>query len=515
MGATNEILRYVGGTAGPAGDGWVVVLNGDLWVDKTSVLSQSMLGNLAVPQLSSTVASGTPPFIVTSPTVVPNLNADLLDGQQGAHYLDLVNATGTLANARLPTAISVAGNMQGSQLVSTIASGTPPIVVTSPTMVPNLNADTVDGIQGASIVTKTGNHAMAGALTIGPFAGASSGLILPVSSGATERSSLIMGDYELGTDPLGTGDGNKFYVYKGGTGAASILHLTTSTAVWFGNTEFLLQGAVGDNPSQRFHWNGLGHYMDWLGGTNHPLYFRAGGTIQINMALDNTQNVFYLNNVFRKDHAGLITWSNLQVQIQSQAAGTGGSAGMSFWASGNGVAPVLGTFNAAGERLWVRNNPNTAFAPIAASAFEVNSALSAKTNVRRRTPTARKSSRERMRRLRTVEFDDAVPPQSVRRKPEFASVPDDEVTTDMVESHAHNCAIDQCGGTANQPCGVWRAGRNRRSVILEELAEQFPEVVIADANGVDYAYDLVGLMAELLDTVLDMDAELQERRGAP
>jgi hypothetical protein len=37
-------------------------------------------------QLESTVASGTAPFIVASNTVVTNLNADLLDGQEGAYY---------------------------------------------------------------------------------------------------------------------------------------------------------------------------------------------------------------------------------------------------------------------------------------------------------------------------------------------------------------------------------------------------------------------------------------------
>ncbi len=54
-------------------------------------------------QVKSTVSSGTAPFTVASATVVQNLNADLLDGQEGSYYqsADNINA-GTLASARLP-----------------------------------------------------------------------------------------------------------------------------------------------------------------------------------------------------------------------------------------------------------------------------------------------------------------------------------------------------------------------------------------------------------------------------
>lgn len=41
----------------------------------------------------SNIATGTAPFIVTSTTVVANLNVDLLDGQHGSYYLDYNNMT--------------------------------------------------------------------------------------------------------------------------------------------------------------------------------------------------------------------------------------------------------------------------------------------------------------------------------------------------------------------------------------------------------------------------------------
>jgi hypothetical protein len=50
-------------------------------------------------QLTNTVTTGTAPFVVSSTTVVSNLNADLLDGQQGSYYrIDVYNAAGTLLN---------------------------------------------------------------------------------------------------------------------------------------------------------------------------------------------------------------------------------------------------------------------------------------------------------------------------------------------------------------------------------------------------------------------------------
>jgi hypothetical protein len=50
-------------------------------------------GNVLATQLQSNVATGTAPLQVASTTLVTNLNADLLDGQHGAYYLDWDNFT--------------------------------------------------------------------------------------------------------------------------------------------------------------------------------------------------------------------------------------------------------------------------------------------------------------------------------------------------------------------------------------------------------------------------------------
>ena len=71
-----------------------------------------------VSQITSTLATGTSPFAVTSTTVNTNLNADLLDDQHGSYYLDLANATGTIGSAR------VAGSYTGITGVGTLTAGT-------------------------------------------------------------------------------------------------------------------------------------------------------------------------------------------------------------------------------------------------------------------------------------------------------------------------------------------------------------------------------------------------------
>ena len=78
---------------------------------------------------TSDVATGTAPFTVASTTAVTNLNADLLDGQQGSYYTDFGNLT--IADDEIPIAklasdeITIAGtsvSLGGSITADAIAS---------------------------------------------------------------------------------------------------------------------------------------------------------------------------------------------------------------------------------------------------------------------------------------------------------------------------------------------------------------------------------------------------------
>ena len=79
-------------------------------------------GNIVAPTFTSTQATGTAPFTVSSTTVVTNLNADLLDGQEGSYYRNATNINdGTLDNARLPQNISVSGIVTASSFSGNIS----------------------------------------------------------------------------------------------------------------------------------------------------------------------------------------------------------------------------------------------------------------------------------------------------------------------------------------------------------------------------------------------------------
>jgi hypothetical protein len=66
-------------------------------------------GNITANTFISSVTTGTSPFVVSSTTMVSNLNADMVDGQHGAYYLARSNHTGT----QTPNTISPQGSGSG------------------------------------------------------------------------------------------------------------------------------------------------------------------------------------------------------------------------------------------------------------------------------------------------------------------------------------------------------------------------------------------------------------------
>lgn len=59
--------------------------------------------------------------------------------------------------------------MTARQFESNVASGTPPLIVASIDRVPNLNADRVDGVEGAEIILRNGSVPLTGSWTFGDF----------------------------------------------------------------------------------------------------------------------------------------------------------------------------------------------------------------------------------------------------------------------------------------------------------------------------------------------------------
>ena len=99
-------------------------------------------------------------------------NAELLDGQDGDYYLNASNLNaGTVNSARITGAyanmtgtgalvsgsiasgfgtIATGNTIQGSRFISTVATGTAPLTVTSTTKVTNLNVDLLDGLDSTA-----------------------------------------------------------------------------------------------------------------------------------------------------------------------------------------------------------------------------------------------------------------------------------------------------------------------------------------------------------------------------
>lgn len=108
----------------------------------------------------------------------------------------------TLAAATTFTTLTATGAIQGSRFVSTVTTGTAPLAVTSTTKVTNLNADLIDGLEGAAFALRAGDT-FTGLLTLEPSTPtqqslklkngtASGGFFLGATSGATP--SLILTD---------------------------------------------------------------------------------------------------------------------------------------------------------------------------------------------------------------------------------------------------------------------------------------------------------------------------------
>jgi len=66
-------------------------------------------GNITANTFISSVTTGTSPLVVSSTTLVSNLNADMVDGQHGVYYLARANHTGT----QTPNTISPQGSGSG------------------------------------------------------------------------------------------------------------------------------------------------------------------------------------------------------------------------------------------------------------------------------------------------------------------------------------------------------------------------------------------------------------------
>lgn len=168
---TNAATVAIGGAATPSG-GAVITNNYSLWTQGGTVRMD-------------TGAAGTVGLVIRGAA------------SQTADLLHLQSDGGTVI-----AKIDAAGAVHGSQLVSTVSTGTAPLTVASTTKVTNLNADSLDGIDSASFAqldqnnTFTGNTVFDGtlqggsSLTLGTASVAGN---LVISDGSSNTATVTVG----------------------------------------------------------------------------------------------------------------------------------------------------------------------------------------------------------------------------------------------------------------------------------------------------------------------------------
>ena len=110
--------------------------------------------------------AGTPDVSGSSGRIVCNVDSTTagMSFQLGSNTVASTPVGLTAILTMTETAATFSGTVQGTQLISTIATGTSPLSVTSTTLVTNLNADLLDGINSTSFFrsdaddTATGNY---------------------------------------------------------------------------------------------------------------------------------------------------------------------------------------------------------------------------------------------------------------------------------------------------------------------------------------------------------------------
>lgn len=176
-------------------------------------------------QLVSTIAAGTPPLSVISSTMVPNLNADLLDGQHASAFLtmasdygrsgvatDLYEGTGMLTDKYV--------NEAGPDEVTSSGTSAPTLTVIKTTGGIALRADA----DGATLFGAYGTMASAENASDGPAVG---GDFSTASTGIGNHYGVV-----------GTGLGASSSSTIGSYGAASNTSTGPAYGGYFGTTEF-------------------------------------------------------------------------------------------------------------------------------------------------------------------------------------------------------------------------------------------------------------------------------------
>jgi hypothetical protein len=144
-------------------------------------------GDFSSRRITSTIASGTSPFVVTSTTAVTNLNADLLDGQHGSYYLDWTNTT----NKPDPVVtVTLTGDVAGTAntTLTDLANGTISVATTIQADSVALGTDTTGNYVATIAAATPGSQSGTSGLTISATAGEGTAATIAHADTSTQAS---------------------------------------------------------------------------------------------------------------------------------------------------------------------------------------------------------------------------------------------------------------------------------------------------------------------------------------
>jgi hypothetical protein len=379
----NANVGNIGAATAIITTGNITTVNTGLVQNGNSNITVTANGNISLS------ATGTPDELVITGT--------------GVNVAGTLNAAGNANVGNLGTArVLATANVTAPQLISNVAAGTAPLVVTSNTVVTNLNADLLDGFNSATANTANtvAVRDASGNLAANFFIGNGSqltGLNTNIISNGTSNVSIpaVNGNVNLvsagNTTLVVTGTGANVAGTVTATGNVSGANLTTTGVVSAtGNVSGgnLTTGGVitatgnitssANLVSNNIIGNG-GAITITSGGTNTNINLKPNGTgnIDANSAyITNVKSPFNLNDAATKGYVDTLVSTGISVHPAVVAAttttlaiATGGTITYNNGTSGVGANLVTtGSFNlidtanvqTVGARILVKNEANAA-----------------------------------------------------------------------------------------------------------------------------------------------------------
>ncbi len=197
-----------------------------LSLDAITPSSVNASGNVSGSTLTSTVSTGTAPLTVVSTTVVPNLNASLLNGQAGSYYNNAANLTGTVPVASLPAITGDVNMSSGTNVASLSTVNSNVGTFGSASTVPVVTVDVKGRITSVATATITGTVSNVSVTTAngvsGTVATSTSTPAITLSLGAITPTSVAATGTVTGSNLSGTNTGDQTTI-TGNAGTATAL----------------------------------------------------------------------------------------------------------------------------------------------------------------------------------------------------------------------------------------------------------------------------------------------------